>query len=56
MEKEPIEITIAPAPASETATAKMKAKDSNVHEPGKTVGGISNYDQGNVDHASDGKQ
>ncbi|KAI5357960.1 putative PDK/BCKDK protein kinase [Septoria linicola] len=55
MEKEPIEITIAPAPAAAEQTEQMKTKSqvaaaAKVIEP---VAGISNYDQGNVDHASD---
>lgn len=54
-EKEPIEITIAPAPAPAELTARMKSKHGVVHQAEKEVeraGGISNYDQGNVDYAS----
>lgn len=52
MEKEPIEVTIAPSPASETETADMKNK-TNPYRPGHdTVGGISDYDQGSIDQAS----
>ena len=48
MEKEPIEVTIAPAPATAEETASLKKKDPEQH----TVGVISNYDQGSVDYAS----
>ncbi|CAK1360937.1 unnamed protein product [Cercospora beticola] len=54
MEKEPIEVTIAPAPAAETQTEQMKSKtkhDADAHTGEKP--GISNYDQGNVDYASE---
>ena len=51
MEKEPIEITIAPAAAPGKQpnhfTPEQPQNDLNV-----SAGAISNYDQGNVDHAS----
>nr|POE61054.1 [3-methyl-2-oxobutanoate dehydrogenase [lipoamide]] kinase, mitochondrial [Quercus suber] len=48
-EKEPIEITIAPAPATEAQTAQLKKNaEARVNAPGV----ISNHDQGSVDHAS----
>jgi len=50
MEKEPIEITIAPAPANEGQTKAWKDKDGD--QAKHIVGVISNYDQGSVDYAS----
>lgn len=47
MEKEPIEITIAPAPATEEETAALKSKEGS---NGRTV--ISTSDQGAIDEAS----
>ncbi|TKA30074.1 hypothetical protein B0A50_02793 [Salinomyces thailandicus] len=60
MEKEPIEITIAPAPATEGETEHLKTKserDADLRSSGvagmhSTAGVISNYDQGSVDFAS----
>lgn len=50
MEKEPIEITIAPAPSIEEQAAQLsKRKHENDHVPGA----VSNYSQGAVDAASD---
>lgn len=49
MEKEPIEITIAPAPASEQQTAALKAKESSA-EQGRSA--ITTTDQGAIDEAS----
>ncbi|KXT13913.1 hypothetical protein AC579_2373 [Pseudocercospora musae] len=53
-EKEPIEVTIAPAPASEHQTVHSKSKtQSKIGEvEGMPIGAISNYDQGSVDYAS----
>ena len=56
MEKEPIEVTIAPAPAGESQTAALKSgkkpeKQEEVLSK-HAVGVISNYDQGSVDYAS----
>ncbi|KAK4505854.1 hypothetical protein PRZ48_003819 [Zasmidium cellare] len=54
-EKEPIEITIAPAPAAEDAHAmheKLQKQRATNEEVGVPVGVVSNYDQGSVDHAS----
>lgn len=58
MEREPIEITIAPAPASEeqTAHAKVQQQRELSREHGIPVGVVSNYDQGNVDDASGASQ
>jgi signal transduction histidine kinase len=58
MEREPIEITIAPAPASEeqTAHAKLQPQRELSRENGVPVGVVSNYDQGNVDAASGASQ
>lgn len=56
MEKEAIEVTIAPAPATDHQTAALKAKDPehmHGHLDHGAVGVISNYDQGSVDAASD---
>ncbi|EMC96632.1 hypothetical protein BAUCODRAFT_484207 [Baudoinia panamericana UAMH 10762] len=50
MEKEPIEVTIAPAPANEHQTMELKNKPERMER--NTHGIISNYDQGNVDYAS----
>jgi signal transduction histidine kinase len=47
MEREPIEITIAPAPASDEPQSQTKSSKSN-----KFDGTVSNVSQGNVDHAS----
>lgn len=55
MEKEPIEITIAPAPASEESNStqeKLQAQRKLNEEVGMPVGVVSNHDQGSVDHAS----
>ncbi|KAK3721725.1 hypothetical protein LTR37_002890 [Vermiconidia calcicola] len=58
MEKEPIEVTIAPAPATQAQTAALKAakrddeRDQVLQK--HAVGVISNYDQGSVDAASGG--
>lgn len=55
MEKEPIEITIAPAPASEDSHSthdKLKKQRKTAKKEGVPVGMVSNYDQGSVDHAS----
>ncbi|RMY72692.1 hypothetical protein D0863_04343 [Hortaea werneckii] len=65
MEKEPIEITIAPAPATAEETEQLKLKTERDEDIVKhssdsaaasgahnTVGVISNYDQGSVDFAS----
>ncbi|KAF2722889.1 alpha-ketoacid dehydrogenase kinase [Polychaeton citri CBS 116435] len=52
MEKEPIEITIAPAPASESETSDMKGKHRTGEESHSDGAAISNYDQGSVDIAS----
>ena len=49
MEKEAVEITIAPAPATEEQVAAMKGKEEGDRH---AVGVLSNYDQGSVDHAS----
>ena len=50
MEREAIEITIAPAPATEEETKALKNKaEQMAHD---AVGVISNYDQGSVDYAS----
>jgi signal transduction histidine kinase len=49
MEKEPIEITIAPAPASEEQTAALKAKEGALDN---SRAAISNQDQGAIDQAS----
>lgn len=49
MEKEPIEITIAPAPASEEQTAALKAKEGTTDNPRPA---ISVQDQGAIDQAS----
>ncbi|KAK5121609.1 hypothetical protein LTR85_004781 [Meristemomyces frigidus] len=51
MEKEPIEITIAPAPATEEQTRLLKNKAADAVQE-KADGVITNYDQGNVDYAS----
>ncbi|CAK4033952.1 [3-methyl-2-oxobutanoate dehydrogenase [lipoamide]] kinase, mitochondrial [Lecanosticta acicola] len=53
-EKEPIEITIAPAPAAEEATSHIKrqSQQQNDKDSGAPIGAISNYDQGSVDYAS----
>ncbi|KAF7194303.1 [3-methyl-2-oxobutanoate dehydrogenase [lipoamide]] kinase, mitochondrial [Pseudocercospora fuligena] len=53
-EKEPIEVTIAPAPASEDQTVHSKSKTQRKisEAKGMPVGVISNYDQGSVDYAS----
>ncbi|KAK4544492.1 hypothetical protein LTR36_004063 [Oleoguttula mirabilis] len=50
MEKEPIEITIAPAPATEEQTRLLKNKPEQAVQ--HTEGVITNYDQGSVDYAS----
>lgn len=52
MEKEAIEVTIAPAPAptTETQTAESKQKAGTQEYPASGV--ISNYDQGSLNHAS----
>ncbi|SMQ54830.1 unnamed protein product [Zymoseptoria tritici ST99CH_3D7] len=52
MEREPVEITIAPAPASASQTADLKSKSSS---PNRTSSAITNQDQGSVDLASGGK-
>ena len=56
MEKEPIEVTIAPSPAAEENTVQTKAIKNAEEKTGAlkkhTVGAVSNYDQGSVDHAS----
>ncbi|KAK4631523.1 [3-methyl-2-oxobutanoate dehydrogenase [lipoamide]] kinase, mitochondrial [Fulvia fulva] len=55
MEKEPIEITIAPAPAAEDSHSrhsKLQKQQKHGQKEGAPVGVISNYDQGSVDHAS----
>lgn len=49
MEKEAVEVTIAPAPANEEQTAALKAKTPEEAERG---GEISTYDQGAVNQAS----
>lgn len=53
MEKEPIEVTIAPAPATEAQTAALKvARDPEGQAQAlqkHAVGVASNYDQGHVD-------
>ncbi|KAM3423697.1 Protein-serine/threonine kinase [Cercospora zeina] len=57
MEKEPIEVTIAPAPAAEAQTEQMKSKPK--HDAEAATGeepGITNYDQGNVDYAPESHQ
>lgn len=53
-EKEPIEITIAPAPAAEESTSHIKRQrqQKNGKNSGVPLGVISNYDQGSVDYAS----
>ena len=56
MEKEAVEVTIAPAPTSEVRTAALQAA-TNPEEKDEAlskhaVGVISNYDQGSVDFAS----
>ncbi|KAK4900247.1 hypothetical protein LTR27_002471 [Elasticomyces elasticus] len=54
MEREAIEITIAPAPATEEQTKTLKNKaEQMIHDH---VGVISNYDQGSVDYASGGNK
>ncbi|KAF2772165.1 alpha-ketoacid dehydrogenase kinase [Teratosphaeria nubilosa] len=50
MEKEPIEITIAPAPATSQETKALKNVAQNMAHD--AIGVISNYDQGSVDYAS----
>lgn len=50
MEKEPIEITIAPAPATEEQRRLLKDKPEEIVQ--HTDGAITNFDQGNVDYAS----
>lgn len=56
MEKEPVEVTIAPSPATEAQTAALKVArdpDEKVTAMQKHAAGlISNYDQGSVDNAS----
>jgi len=49
-EKEPIEITIAPAPATAEETRGLKNKPEQMAHHHEGV--ISNYDQGSVDYAS----
>merc|ERR1712111_261029 len=69
MEREPIEITIAPAPATAEETEQLKLKTERDEDIVKhssdsaaasgahnTVGVISNYDQGSVDFASGSRQ
>ncbi|PPJ50082.1 hypothetical protein CBER1_05045 [Cercospora berteroae] len=53
MEKEPIEVTIAPAPAAEAQPEQMKSKTKHDAEAAGEKPGISDYDQGNVDYASE---
>ncbi|KAK4553657.1 hypothetical protein LTR86_009155 [Recurvomyces mirabilis] len=49
-EKEPIEVTIAPAPANEDQTRELKNKPNQIAHAHQAA--ISNYDQGSVDYAS----
>ena len=52
MEKEAVEVTIAPAPATEDRTAALKAKEDDESMKEHTAGIISNLDQGSIDYAS----